>query len=248
MGIDYVVDLDCQPKKTLSTNKIIALVKGQNQAAVIIEAARSRGDQRPIEQLSFTRMVMRPEGPTEQEVSVGALLKQSEELREHEHSCQGCKANLPNQPFGCYGSVSYPLSIRAEEWLMSLLPKELKSAAGHLLYRAVKDFKYDGGMFLDMRPQAIFFESRTPLKRKWGSFLSSWTLTSDQLLQMLFGLGNLQPSHCKTMSVILGMIPTEPSSEPPPPLESGDKAEQLAHAINAVALAGELGVNLLVDA
>src|ERR1700677_807720 len=99
MGIDYVVDLDCQPKKTLSTNRIIALIKGQNQAAAIIEAARSRGDQRPIEQLSFTRMVMRPEGPTRQEMSVGVLLKQSEELGEHEHFCQSCKANLPNKPF-----------------------------------------------------------------------------------------------------------------------------------------------------
>src|ERR1700722_6143426 len=112
MGIDYVVDLDCQPKKTLSTNRIITLVKGQNQAAAIIETARSRGDQRPIEQLSFTRMVMRPEGPTKQEMSVGALLKQSEELREHDHFCEGCEANLPKKPFGCYGSVSYPLSIR----------------------------------------------------------------------------------------------------------------------------------------
>ena len=192
-------------------------------------------------------MVIRPEGPVEQKVSVGTLLKQVEELDVHAHHCQGCKANLPGRPFGCYGSVSYPISAKAEEWLMSLLPSDLKSPAGYMLRSAVTDLKYTGGMFLEMRPKDMFFESPTPVKRKWGSWLSAWTLSSDQLLQMLFGLGNLQPSHCKMMSVILGMIETgKPFDSPAPP--PTDQAVQLVHGINAMALAGKLGVNLLVDA
>ena len=62
-------------------------------------------------------MVMRPEGPVEEKVSVGTLLNQGQGLRTHAHHCQGCKANLPGRPFACYGSVSYPISARSEEWL-----------------------------------------------------------------------------------------------------------------------------------
>jgi hypothetical protein len=248
VGIDYVVDLDCPPKRAVSVERMVALVKGQNQATTIVEMARRRGDQRPPEQLSFTRMVMRPEGPVEERISVGSLLNQSQDLFTHAHHCQGCKANLPGRPFGCYGSVSYPITARSEEWLMSLLPNDLKSPAGHLLRSAVTDLKYTGGMFLGMRPKETFFESRTPIKRKWGSWLSGWTLTSDQLLQMLFGLGNLQPSHCKMMSIILGLIQTGEASQPPPQATTDDQTGHLAHAVNAVGLAGQLGVNLLVDA
>jgi hypothetical protein len=248
VGIDYIVDLDCRPKQELSLEKLVALIKGQNQASVMIQIARRQGDQRPPEQLSFTRMVMRPEGAVEEKINVSTLLDQARALQPRAHHCQGCKANLLARPFGCYGSVSYPISAHAEEWLMSLLPKELDGPAGHLLRSAVTDLKYTGGMFLGMRPQEMFFESRTPIKRRWGSWFSGWTLTSDQVLQMLFGLGNLQPSHCKMMSVILGMIQTGEAPHELPRPTPNDQTEQLAHAINAVALAGQLGVSLLVDA
>jgi hypothetical protein len=248
VGIEYIVDLGCPPKDALSVERIVALIKGQNQASAIIKMARNGGDQRPPEQLSFTRRVMRPEGPVEEKISVGALLDQAHELQPHARHCEGCNANLLRRPFGCYGSVSYPISTRAEEWLMSLLPDDLKGAAGHLLRSAVTDLKYDGGMFLNMRTQETFFESRTPIKRKWGSWFSGWTLTSDQLLQMLFGLGNLQPSHCKMMSIILGLIQTGKESQQLPPATSNDQSGQVAQPINAVGLAGQLGVNLLVDA
>jgi hypothetical protein len=247
MGIDYVVDLDCAPKRALSVEKMIALIKSENQVAAIIEMSRRRGDQRPPEQLTFKRMVIRPQGPFEETVNVGTLVNQFQELRTHEHHCEGCKANLPHKPFGCYGSVSYPISAKSEEWLMSILPNDLNTAAGHLLRSAVTDLKYDGGMFLAMRPKDMFFESRTPIKRKWGSMFSRWTLTSNQLFHMLFGLGNLQPSHCKMMSIILGLIQTVEASRPLRQLAAAESA-QLAHAVNAVGLAGQLGVNLLVDA
>lgn len=243
MGIDYVVDLDCSPKQALSIEKIIALIKSRNQIATIVEMARRDGDERPSEEITFTRMVMRPEGPTEQQVSVRTLLQQVGELEPHVQHCDGCEANLCERPFGCYGYISYPIPVAAEEWLMSLLPADLESSGGYILQSAVADFEYDGGMFLDMRPQDMFFESPTPVERTWASF----ALTSDQLLQMLFGLGGLQTGHCQMMCLILGMIQTEdeePHSLPQPP----EEAIEMAYAINALALAASLEVSLLIDA
>jgi hypothetical protein len=58
----------------------------------------------------------------------------------------------------------------------------------------------------------------------------------------------LQPSHCKMMSIILGLIQTGKESQQLPPATSNDQSGQVAQPINAVGLAGQLGVNLLVDA
>ncbi|MFL5246112.1 MAG: hypothetical protein ACJ8FY_28930 [Gemmataceae bacterium] len=248
MAIDYVVDLDCTPKQALTVERMVGLIKSKNQALAIIEMTRSRGDERPLEQITFRRMVMRPQGAVEEKVNVKTLLAQSQDLEGYAGHCQGCKANLPARPFGCYGSIAYPIRARAEQWLMAQLPDSLESPAGYLLRSAVRDFKYTGGMFLNMRPKENFFESRTPFKRKWGSWLSGWTLNSDQLFHMLFGLGNLMPSHCKMMAIILGLIETGPETPVRPPPTPEDQADQLANALNAVALAGSLDVNLLVDA
>lgn len=249
VGIDYVVDLDCPAKQALSVEKMVSLVKSKNQAMTVIEFLRREGDQRPTEELSFTRVVVGPEGEVKQDINVGAMLEQVQELNVHSHHCDGCKANLFQSPYGCYGSISYPIAESAETWLMSLLPQDLKSLAGNLLKSAVSDLNYTGGMFLDMRPQEMFFESRRPVNRKWGSLFSRWEITSDQVLEMLFGLGNLEPSHCEMMCMILGMAHLEgdPDSTPPPP-PPDDQSRQLADAFNAMALAAELGVGLLIDA
>ena len=131
---------------------------------------------------------------------------------------------------------------------MALLPKDLNSPAGYLLRSAVADLKYTGGMFLTMRQRKCSLKAGLRSSRKWGSWFSGWSLTSDQLLQMLFGLGNVQPSHCKIMCIILGLIQTDEASQPLRQPTTNDQTAEFAHAINAVGLAGQLGVNLLVDA
>jgi hypothetical protein len=50
------------------------------------------------------------------------------------------------------------------------------------------------------------------------------------------------------MSIILGMIQTAEANQTQLQEAPDEQSEQLAHAINAVGLAGQLGVNLLVDA
>jgi hypothetical protein len=63
---------------------------------------------------------------------------------------------------------------------------------------------------------------------------------------MLFGLGNLQPAHCRMMCLILGMLQVDVDAEPLP--LPPEEAEPLAHALNAMARASQLEVELLVDA
>lgn len=244
MSIEYVVGLPCAPKEALTVGGMVTLLKNRGQARSIVEHFRRRGDQRPVEELSFKRVVMRPSGPVEETVSVGDMLSRAQSLQTHAHHCAGCHADVGGEPYGCYGAISYPITGRGEGWLMSLLPDDIDAPAGHFLRSAVTDLKYTGGMFLKMRPNPTFFENRGPLVRDWGS----WSITSDQLLHMLFGLGNLQPSHCRMLCLILGLIQVGDTRKPLPQATAGDQSEQFARAVNAVARASRLGVELLVDA
>src|SRR5262249_9510008 len=159
------------------------------------------GDTRPPGEITFQRHIHTPDGQRDvEEVSVQSLLDEAKELDQHAVHCEGCKANVFREPFGCYGRISYPIRAATEEWLLSRLPADLDSPAGQLLRRAVTDFQYDGGPFLRMRPDDVFFERHQPVRRIWETARGAWEITSDQVLEMLFGVGNLQPAHCLMLS------------------------------------------------
>ena len=137
---------------------------------------------------------------------------------------------------------------------------DLTTAAGHFLRKAVADLSYDGGTLQGMRAAGIFFERREPSKRLWRMGLHRWTLTSDQLLEMIIGLGALQPAHCGMLALFLGIVPHT---------SQWDCYEVLRHALagsgvdrqradgpevgpweqflNALRLAAVLDVTLLID-
>jgi hypothetical protein len=96
---------------------------------------------------------------------------------------------------------------------MSLLPKDLDSTAGHILQKYVKDFAYDGAPIEKLRGDPQFFESKTAVRQTWkgkgmlGRFSTAFSLTSSQLLQMMFCVGPLQPPHCTMLCLFLGLVP-----------------------------------------
>jgi hypothetical protein len=207
MGIEYVIDFACTVKNALPPEKFMGLIKTRDQANAILTQVRNPANQKSPAETRIRRALSTPQGLTQQEVSIQAMLNEAAELQPYEHYCEGCQANALNRPFGCYGYISYPIKVETEEWLMSRLPEKIESTAGNLLRSAIRDFRYDGSPLTNMRKQGHFFEKSTPVKRKWGSFLSKWELTSDQLLQMMFCLGALHPSHTTMLMLFLGILP-----------------------------------------
>ena len=47
MAIDFIIDLDCIPKRSLTTQGILDRLKGQERARAIIRLFRDNGDDRP---------------------------------------------------------------------------------------------------------------------------------------------------------------------------------------------------------
>ena len=116
---------------------------------------------------------------------------------------------------------------------MSLLPENLSSPAGNVLTSCMRDFGHDGGQVTKMRAAGDrFFQRREPLRRHWRTANGEWALTSDQALQLLIGLGPLNPSHVMMVAFVFGLMPhsLEPHQLQPAVKDLALRRKFLVHA------------------
>ncbi|MBX9691364.1 MAG: hypothetical protein K2Z81_03200 [Cyanobacteria bacterium] len=221
MSIEYLIDLQCPIKDQFPNELLISKVKGRKQAEAILAMAQEEGDVSASE-LVIKRVLYTPEGEMEQEeVTIQALIDESEDVYSMEEYCTECPANPFQQPFGCYGNISYPILSDTEQWLVSLLPDHSQSEPLNLLLRYLQDFDLDGGAINEMRKDSTFFESREPAVKTWTdqgvmgrmTGKKGQAVNSSQLLEILFGVGPLEPAHSLSVLYYLNFIPHNTSVE-----------------------------------
>ncbi len=207
MAIDFIIDYDCIPKQTLGTEGILERLKGEERAQAIIAMFRKNGDERPPSEMGFEFTRSTPEGEKEIKlIVVQDLLDAAAELKPLEHHCIGCPANRTGKPFGCMGFVQYPVSARGEAWLLNQLPVPDDALVWLLLKQGVEEFKYDGSSLAPMRQAGDeYFEVRGMLSRRLGEF----RITNDQVFEMLFLLGHIQPPHAGVVLLFFNAISRE---------------------------------------
>jgi len=193
MGIDYLVHYDCEPKRALTVEGLMARLKGRERADAIIQLYRDQGDRRPPRQMGFEMVRRTASGGEEQEVIVVQdLLDAAAALEPWAPYCEGCPANAAGHAFGCIGTVNYPLSAAGERWLLDQLPGNDYPLVFLLLQKAIHDLGYHGEAAARLRAQSgVFFESTEPLRRSVDGF----EVSSDQVFEMLFLSGHLRPAH-----------------------------------------------------
>lgn len=98
------------------------------------------------------------------------------------------------------------------------------------------------------------YEKKVAAERTWGGgfFSKKVRITSSQILQMTFGLGNLQPTHARLVAYFLGFVndefrPTQSAANRPLP-EDDRSIVELKYFFSVAALAGVNNVPMLVDA
>jgi hypothetical protein len=269
MEIDYILDCPCRAKDNLTAAGILERLKNKRQAETVIGAVESGAGagNTPLSEIRFIRRLTGPDGDQDVEVSVQSLLDATEELKPYEAECSGCPASVCEQPFGCWGCIGCPIPRSAEQWLLELLPANLDSTAGMFLLKAIQDSNYDGAPVAKMRAsgRTFFQNSRTP-SRKWGGFFKNCKISSDQLLQMMFCVGRIDPSHSMLLSLFFGIIPHDISPEQleelmqvphkaahlplPPIIEQGllcDESHGFAAYLATVHRAASLGQTVSVD-
>lgn len=212
MAIDYVIDYDCVPKQTFGTMGILERLKGRERAQTIIALFRKNNDQRPPSEMGFEMVRTAADGTEEtQIIVVQHLLDSAAELQPFESYCHGCPANRTGTPFGCIGHISYPISGKGEAWLLNQLPRPDQPLVWLLLREGIEKFRYDGSTVRELREanRNLFDEDRTIYRR-----LGEITVNADQIFEMTFLLGNIQPNHAGILLLFFGAINREEMEAP----------------------------------
>lgn len=206
MAIDYIIDYPCAPKEALTTEGIVERLKARERANAVIKLFREAGDQRPPSEMGFEFTRTNLGGEEENRVIVvQEMLDLAAELDPLAHFCEGCPANVKNAPFGCIGSIEYPISVAAERWLLDQLPGIDLPLVWLLLRQGVQELGYDGESVAPLRANPIYFEER----RVAGRDLVEFVFNANQVFEMLFLLGNIQPAHAGVLLLFFGAIPRE---------------------------------------
>ncbi len=204
MGIDTCINQDCAAKQQLTSEGILSRIKGRQRAALLIETYRKAGDSRPPAAMGFelTRRNAAGEAVT-QTVVVQELLDEAAILAAHAAACLNCPANVTNADFGCFGHLPYPLSRAAEEWWLAQMPLPEEPLVWLMLKQLLREMGYDGHSARALRrPAGIFFEAELAPRRQLGTL----SLDGDQLFEMSFLLGPIQPPHAGVLLLISGAI------------------------------------------
>ncbi|MCA0456355.1 MAG: hypothetical protein LCI00_20430 [Chloroflexi bacterium] len=204
MAIDHVIDYKCYPKQELTTEGIIERIKGRARAEAVIKLFRDNGDNRPVSEIGFELERMTASGESETKVvMVQNMLDQADELLPFHHYCEGCPANNLGTPFGCISQIEYPISGRAELWLLNQLPIPTETLPWMLLRQGLREFKAAGEAVNSMRAEGQpFFQEKGVLVRQLGEMI----VNSNQLFEMLFLLGHIKPSYGATLLMFFNII------------------------------------------
>lgn len=200
MAIDYLIHFDCKAKEALGTTGVVDLVKARQRGLSLLKRFMADGmEESTARQVPFTIQRQGPDGMENRQVSVEQLLKEASLLDDHAHHCQECPAGQ-GMPYGCFGTINYPISAAAEEWLAELAAQALaKGLPDAILLKFIMDQQVRGDLFGNMRSNqpGQFMESLHPIEIEGDLpvFEEPISVNTNQLLDMLFAVGDMQDVH-----------------------------------------------------
>ncbi len=210
MAIDYIIEYGCVPQRELGIDGILDRLKERARAAEVIEWFRAAGDQRSPAEMGFEfSQSFHGERNEKQLVVVQDLLDHAADLDAHQSHCLHCPANRAGKPYGCAGFVPYPVTARAETWLLERLPVPDEPLIWLLLKQGIQKLGYDGASLRALREadgetgERAYFELPIAPRRRLGEL----RVSGDQMLEMIFGVGEwILPNHAGILLLFTGAI------------------------------------------
>jgi len=261
MAIDYLLGVKCEPHRQLGVEKLVTLNRTRILARSALAHMREDGDARAPSEIEIQLTMRTTTGDSARGVTLQDLLEESRPLDEYAGYCERCPADLP-RAYACHRRIRYPIPERVEAWLMARLPTSLACTAGALLVRGLGEFGWDGAPTAKLRASGTtFFESRVPYGVRWEGENGVIEISSDQLFQMMFLVGNLAPTHSLMLALFTGVIPHDISLHDLKDTEGRARAlaaahvatepdadiEQFAAFLRSLAIAARMEIPILVD-
>jgi hypothetical protein len=252
MGIDYYGSFPCKVRKSVSDQDLLRMGKARSRARAALQHAGNAPHNEDTG-LTVQIVVVGREGRQVTEARIHDLLLEAAPLSALAVHCTGCPANIAHTDFGCGGTIHYPISARAEQWLLTRLPDDLKSPAGVLFTHAVTEFGFDGAVIDAVRDRQDFYAAEAAAVREWDRPPNGkLRVTSSQILQMSFTVGSLQPAHAKLVAFFLGFLDEhgfpvdQPENRPLP--DDDPSITEMKYFFACAALAGATNVSVMIDA
>jgi len=261
MAIDYVLAVGCEPQRQLGVDRLMSLHRTRILARSALARVREEGDRRAAGEIEVQLTMRKPDGDSARGVKIQDLLDEAAPLDGVAGHCAACPAGLQAE-FACHRRIRYPIAERVEEWMMARLPRSLDCTAGTLLARGVGEFGWDGEAVARLRAHGVtFFESRAPYGVRWQAEGEKLEVSSDQVFQMMFLVGDLAPTHSLMLALFCGVIPHDISlhdlkdragrmralEAAEVPVEADAAIEQLAAFLRTLAIAARLEVPIVID-
>lgn len=217
-------------KEALTQEGMISLIKQQARGHTVIDLLLKDGKTRE-EALDtvINLQIMTLDGVETRGYKVSELLEEARVLDDYQSHCEECLAGR-GEPFGCLKSIHYPLSSKAEEWLVAISEKALeKGMPNSLALQYIPDNKVTGEQFKLMRadPSGTFLELKKPLEVTLSKgFMSRKTVDTDQILHVLLGFPKVQNPH--QMVMLMSFADAMKVSDTKPPEDSCEMAVRYA--------------------
>ena len=210
MAIDYIIEYDCTPKRELRPDGILERIKERERANEVIQWFRNAGDERSPAQMGFEFSQSTPDNEGEKQlIVVQDLLDHAAALDDYAEYCRDCPANRGRGAYGCMGFIQYPISGRAEAWLLDRLPVPDEPLVWLLLKQGIQKLGYDGASVKALRDNDVedgertYFELPVAPQRRLGEI----RVSGDQMMEMIFGVGErIIPNHAGILLLFLNAI------------------------------------------
>lgn len=218
MGIDYIVNRQCQLKRHLG-KKFLPLVRKQSR----YDYFRHKVGETPgfTETTVFDDVYINDQGVVRQSTNLMMMRLELGELVQGGLECFTCGVNCHQTFGGCWGYIGFPISGTVEKLLITTVQSYVKAeqqqgrmarwrtSKAETVSNIVKTMQLTNSQqpVIGSWRQSGLTELAQPLHIKWGPFWQRKTLTTDHILSFLFA-DNLTASRLQQAAQFLNVFET----------------------------------------
>jgi hypothetical protein len=207
MPIEYTISYDCPVKRALGGAEAFRTACTWR---LLAKAAKKEAREQDLSfrEVQVTHRFVTLDGLTEITEPLLNLMEEAEKLEAFAYHCEECPADVLSEGFGCLGTLGYPLSAEAEDWVHFCLEHRWPAWVLRAWLRFDEERDSDPARIALMRSRGEeFLEGSTA----WGLTVRgelddeevALDLDADRVLAALFNTGSLSPADAL---MILGLF------------------------------------------